>query len=87
MSTFLRRHELPRQTSGEKTNDDVAEGDQIIASRELVTLVRIGGDVPACADKTLPGAKRNMFVRVRVNYRASQTKVDQVDCVRSCAKT
>ena len=87
VSAFLRRHELPRQTSCEQTNDDVTESDKIIASRELMTLVRIGRDVPACADKTLPGAKRDVFARVRVDDRASQTKVDQVDRVRSWTKT
>ena len=52
-----------------------------------MALVRIGRDVAACADETLTGAKRNVFVRVRVDDGTSQTKVDQVDSVRSWTKT
>ena len=49
--------------------------------------MRIGRDVPASADETLPGAERNMLARVRVDDWTSQAKVDQVDRVRSWTKT
>ena len=80
--SVLRGYKLPGQAALEQSNDNVTQCDQIIATRQLIALMRIGWDVSARAYQALTLAEWDMVARFRVDHWACQAEIDQKDSVR-----